>query len=484
MKKSVRILAVLLALCMVLSLALQTFAAEPVLSQASVPSSIRPNANIPTFITMPRDYSADKTYPLVLLLHGHGGNHNEWGGYDAISNALAYEGKIVVTLDFPGCGDSQESFRLNTMTNMKQDVLDVIAFMKTACKIDTVSAMGYSMGGRILLEIIAEEKFDFDSVVFVAPAEDTEDLKNLFGGAANWDTLKASANTNGYADFTTIYGQQQELSKEWFADLEKYADGLAELAAPKFKGRSMVIYATDDTAVSPWVSQGVADAFQCPVLKTYKEGHSYSFYGYDGIVMITVIDGTVAFFTGGNLLPFTDVKQTDWFYSEVNYAYYRGLMIGTSDASFEPHTTTTRGMVVTMLYRIDGEQGVTTTSSFADVEAGKYYENAVAWAAEKKIVEGYGDGKFGPNDPITREQMATILYRYAQYKEYATVIATEHRAFADAAKISAWAKDAMTWAVQVELINGMGNDILDPQGNAERCQVAAILTRFCNTVVK
>ncbi|MGN1306813.1 MAG: alpha/beta fold hydrolase [Faecousia sp.] len=298
MKNSSRILALFLVLCMVLSALPAVFAAEPTTATISVASTKRDGAEIPTYVTLPADYNAEATYELVVLIHGHGGNHNEWGGYDAISNGLAAEGMIAVTLDFPGCGNSTESFRLNTMTNMKNDVLDVINYMKATYNIDGVDAMGYSMGGRIVLEMIAEDMVTFDKIEFVAPAEDTEDLKNLFGGSENWELLKATANENGYAPFTTIYGQNQELSKEWFADLEKYSDGLAEAAAEKFTGEAMVLYATDDAAVSPSVSQGVADAFGCPVLNTYAEGHSYSFYGTDPVVISTVNEGTVNFFTG------------------------------------------------------------------------------------------------------------------------------------------------------------------------------------------
>ena len=131
----------------------------------------------------------------------------------------------------------------------------------------------------------------------MAPAEDTEDLKDLFGGKDNWPVLKAEAEEKGYAEWTTIYGQHQELSKAWFADLEKYADGLAEAAAAKYTGPSLVIYATNDEAVHPAVSAAVAETMGSQVLNTYADGHSYSFYGSDPHTISTVNGGSISFFT-------------------------------------------------------------------------------------------------------------------------------------------------------------------------------------------
>ena len=266
------------------------------LIETTVPSTFRDGAKIPTYITIPGDYAGEET-GLVVMIHGHGGNHNEWGGYDPISNGIAENGKIVVTLDFPGCGASEEPFQLNTLTNMKNDVLDVINYIKANYSINEVGGFGYSMGGRIILEMIAEDMAKFDSLVFVAPAEDTENMKDLFGGADAWEEMDQKAHENGYVDYTTIYGQEQQLSKEWFDDLYRYMDGLAEAAAAKYDGPAIVIYATDDEAVAPEVSQAVADAFGCPVFNTYTAGHSYSFYNDDPDVVHTVNDNTIAFFT-------------------------------------------------------------------------------------------------------------------------------------------------------------------------------------------
>ena len=292
MKKTVSLL---LVVAFIMSFSVLSFAdGAPV----KVASTCREGVEIPAFITIPADYDAATPANLVMMIHGHGGNHNEWGGYDKISDGLAANGVIVATLDFPGCGDSAESFQLNTMTNMKNDVLDVINYVKGEYNVAEVGAFGYSMGGRIALEMTVEDMFAFDSIEFVAPAEDYEDLKNLFGGHDAWDELYAKAAENGFVNFTTVYGQEQELSKEWFEDLAKYPDGLAEAAAAKFDKPVMVIYAVDDEAVSPAVSQGVADAFGAPVYTSPFGGHSYSFYNDAPEIAAVVNDNSIAFFSG------------------------------------------------------------------------------------------------------------------------------------------------------------------------------------------
>jgi pimeloyl-ACP methyl ester carboxylesterase len=264
--------------------------------EVGVPSSVR-DAKIPAYITMPKDYDAKNSYPFVIMLHGHGGNHNEWGGYDAISDGLAEKGFIVATLDYSGCGASTESFKLNTMTNMKQDSLDVMEYVKSAYHVDKkrIGGFGYSMGGRLILELIAEKKANFACIDLVAPAEDLEDLKGLFGGHDSYDKLKATANKEGYVDFTSIYSTLP-LSKEWFADLEKYSDNLVELAAKNYKKPSQVIWAVDDTTVHPAVSEHVAKVLGSKVLNTQCDGHSYSFYAKTPETVKTVNGGSIDWF--------------------------------------------------------------------------------------------------------------------------------------------------------------------------------------------
>ena len=182
--------------------------------------------------------------------------------------------------------------------------------------------------------------------------------------------------------------------------------------------------------------------------------------------------------------PFTDVDTTQWYHDGIDYVILAGLFNGTSDTIFEPNTDMTRAMLVTVLWRLDQKPDATISSLFADVAAGTWYTDAVAWAAENDIVKGYDADTFGPNDPITREQMAAILYRYASHKGYDLTTSNDLDSFVDAGDVSAWALSAMKWAVTKELITGVSSTSLDPAGNASRAQVATILMRFVENIVK
>lgn len=183
-------------------------------------------------------------------------------------------------------------------------------------------------------------------------------------------------------------------------------------------------------------------------------------------------------------LPFSDVRIADWFYNDVKYVYEKGIMAGTAADVFAPNATTTRAMIVTILYRLEGSPAVTGTSAFVDVPAGQWYTDAVNWAAANQIVKGTSATTFAPNASITREQMAAILYRYAQYKGYDVTKKADLSGYSDNGQVSAYAKDALAWANAAKLINGVTNTTLAPQGNATRAQVSAILHRFCDGVVK
>ena len=183
-------------------------------------------------------------------------------------------------------------------------------------------------------------------------------------------------------------------------------------------------------------------------------------------------------------LPFSDVRIADWFYNDVKYVYEKGMMSGTAADVFAPNATTTRAMIVTILYRLEGSPAVTGTSAFVDVPAGQWYTDAVNWAAANQIVKGTSATTFAPNASITREQMAAILYRYAQYKGYDVTKKADLSGYSDNGQVSAYAKDALAWANAAKLINGVTNTTLAPQGNATRAQVSAILHRFCDGVVK
>lgn len=182
---------------------------------------------------------------------------------------------------------------------------------------------------------------------------------------------------------------------------------------------------------------------------------------------------------------FNDVSANDWFASAVDYVTGKGMMNGTAANTFSPKANTTRGMVVTVLYRLENQPS-TSAASFTDVASGAYYANAVAWANANGIVSGYGSGKFGPNDKVTREQLAAILYRYAQYKKYDVSVGedTNILSYNDAQSISSYAIPAIQWACGAGVVTGKSGSKLDPKGYATRAEVAAMLMRFCENVEK
>ena len=176
--------------------------------------------------------------------------------------------------------------------------------------------------------------------------------------------------------------------------------------------------------------------------------------------------------------PFTDVSEKDWFYNDAMFVYKNGLMLGTSKTLFSPHGTVTRGMMATILWRMEGSLAPKGENSFTDVEAGRWYADAITWTTENGIFAGYSKDKFGPDDPITREQLTAIFYRYADYKGYKLTVTENLDKFEDADKITDYAKMVMQWAVGNGLIKGKSENLLDPQGTATRAEIAAMLHRF------
>ena len=497
--------------------------------EVTVDSSVREEGKIPAYITLPGYYTPGEEWPVVFMIHGHGGNHNEWGGYDTISDGLAENGIIAVTLDFPGCGASTESFTLNTMTNMKQDVLDVIAYVCENYSIDQdrIGGFGYSMGGRIILELTAEELYEFDTIEFIAPAEDLEDLKNLFGGAENWEVLKAEANENGFVMYSTIYSTLP-LSKEWFADLEKYPDGLKELAAEKYTGNSMVFWATDDAAVSPWVSEGVAETFNSATLNVYTAGHSYGFYADDPYVDRVTTDGSVGYFVheftceeegvhgyvktvdehGCLVLTVTaedlaaaDIELGDTLtvkfgdvWGTVTYAETVGEAgpflveedgkLVVKDASIENlaeylgfgsfeegNWYYADGVEIPVPVAIVEEPGF--VNPFTDVPDNVWYTDYVLLMAETGIIKGMTETTFEPETNLTRAQMVTMLYRLVGEPS----VSDYTEPFTDVPE-GLWYTDAVIFAYNTGIVKGVTETTFEPDTKITREQLVTILYRL------
>lgn len=180
----------------------------------------------------------------------------------------------------------------------------------------------------------------------------------------------------------------------------------------------------------------------------------------------------------GDKLPFTDMNG-HWAYDAVSYAYKNSLMNGVNASRFAPDSTLNRAMMVTMLYRMTGSPVVSGNSVFSDVPSGKWYSDAVQWASVNGVVNGVGKDRFAPDTQITREQMASMMMRYAQFKQYSTGKSADLSAFNDAGSISSWALESMKWANAAGLINGRTASTIAPQDTATRAEAATILMRFC-----
>ena len=182
-------------------------------------------------------------------------------------------------------------------------------------------------------------------------------------------------------------------------------------------------------------------------------------------------------------MPFEDVGEGVWYYDAVSYVYAKGLMGGTSATTFEPNTTTSRAMIAVILWRLEGSPIVEEYTDFSDVADGAWYTEGIRWASSVGVVGGYPNGSFGPDDPITREQMAAMLYRYADYKGWDVTELNDLSAFTDAESISGYAVTALRWANAAGIVGGYNDSTLRPQGNARRSEAAAMLQRFCEAYI-
>ena len=244
------------------------------------------------------------------------------------------------------------------------------------------------------------------------------------------------------------------------------------------QGTTVTITATPDQGYQV-NAVTVTDRFGDAVQVTENADGTYTFPMPNGQVTITATFVETEAPVGE---PFLDVNEGDWFYDAVAYAYENGLMDGVGGNRFAPNSATTRAQLVTILYRLEGQPAVSGDLPFTDVEAGTWYTNAVVWAAQNGIVNGVGDDTFAPGNDLTREQLVTILYRYAEAKGYDVSASADLAGYPDGEEIQAYAREAMAWAVAENIIQGMEDDTLKPAGNASRAQIATILMRFCEGV--
>ena len=301
------------------------------------------------------------------------------------------------------------------------------------------------------------------------------DVNNAFGQSVE---VKVTDNTESQKEIFKLAGAD---GKVYPFDISLYSKGSNEKVQPK-DGYSVkitlpvpeVLLADKDKIKVVYGKDGKLETLKSELIE--KDGKWYIVFEAVHFSPYALIVSTEPWIN-----PFSDVKEGDRYYSAVQYVSQNGLMLGTGSNTFSPQLTTNRGMIATILYRLNGSTE-TLESTFKDVNSSAYYAKAVAWAQNKGIIAGYGNGMFGPEDVITREQMATILWRYAGSPVVAD--STGLDTFKDAGEISAYAKNALAWANQMGIINGKGNGILDPKGYATRAEVATIIVNYLNKTEK
>ena len=277
------------------------------------------------------------------------------------------------------------------------------------------------------------------------------------------------SDVNLYVDFT-------EAVSEHIVYVDRAANGSLK-ADTTWAADGQIVYVTATPDTGYVLSSLFVKTAKGDQLKVYeaKKAGVYYFYMPDQYVTVSAY-----FAPAASALPFNDVAYTSWYYDAVKFVYDKGIMDGVSYYRFAPDATITRGMVVTMLWRMAGEP-YEAAAGFTDVAAGRYYSTAVAWAARNGIVEGMTATTFAPDQAITREQLASILYRYAKWLGFSGY-GSDISGYTDAGKVSSYAYDAMSWAVRSGVVTGTSARVLDPQGTASRAAAAQMFMNFYNYI--
>ena len=305
--------------------------------------------------------------------------------------------------------------------------------------------------------ITNEGTIDNQGTLTIEPGGGLAGSGTVTGNSVEWPYTPPPANPNYRIDVTTTEG----------------GTVTKDPAAAK-AGETVTLTPAPDAGYEV-VDVTVTDRFGDAVEVTEQADGTYTFTMPNGQVSVNVTFVEVQ----TEPLPFTDVSETDWFHDAVQYVYDNGLMGGVGD-----NATTNRAMVVTILYRLAGEPAVSGDAAFTDVADGLWYTDAVLWAAQKGIVNGISATEFAPAGDLTREQLATILFRYAESAGYDVSASADLSGFPDADQIQSYAAQALSWAVAEGLLQGFEDDTLRPQGTATRAQIATILMRFCQTVAE
>lgn len=399
-----------------------------------------------------------------------------------LKNETAKEGKVgTITVQY-----TSQNYELVTLAiNLVAKNRTVPTFILTADH-DTLSG-----GGKVTLTLERGNLPD-GAVVTVSGTDEAGNAVTLTDNGDGTYSATLPNKTQTYT-FTAVYdGYQTIAPKTDFTTVkvQQRSSGGGEPAKPSFPvkiansgdGVAKVdkSYASAGDKVTITVTPGRNATVQ-HITVTDEDGERLKLTeNRDGTYSFTMPSGAANVYVrfSGSGLPFADVPSGSWYYDDVAYVYDTGLMTGLTVTAFGPNLSNTRGMIVTILWRMENEPAAKHGCPFADVRRGSYYEQAIAWASENGIVTGFDSSTFAPDRAITREQLAAILFRFAAYRGMDAVTLRENlSSFQDQAAISAYAVSALNWAVGEGLMQGTG-DKLEPTGNATRAQVAAMLRRF------
>lgn len=428
----------------------------------------------------PPDVSADEYYSSGAELKTVNGKQGV--SIPILKNETAKEGKVgTITVQYTSQNYEPVTLAINLVAKNRT----APTFILTADH-DTLSG-----GGKVTLTLERGNLPD-GAVVTVSGTDEAGNAVTLTdnGDGTYSATLPNKTQTNTFiaaydgsqtiapkTDFTTVKVQQRssgggEPAKPSFpVKISNSGDGVAKVNKS---------YASAGDKVTITVTPGRNATVQ-RITVTDEDGERLKLTeNRDGTYSFTMPSGTVNVYVrfSGSGLPFADVPSGSWYYDDIAYVYDAGLMTGLTATTFGPNLSTTRGMIVTILWRMENEPAAKHGCPFADVRRGSYYEQAIAWASENGIVTGFDASTFAPDRAITREQLAAILFRFAAYRGMDAVTLRENlSSFQDQAAISAYAVSALNWAVGEGLMQGTG-DKLEPTGSATRAQVAAMLRRF------
>lgn len=347
----------------------------------------------------------------------------------------------------------------NVTVKVWDEVRDKFVTTTSADKGDLVAVIVEPYSGYAMSDLTIRERNDWDYVSY----DSSWKYDNVYYFYMPGDDV------NIYVDFTEAASEHIV-----YVDTAKNGTLKADTTWAAY-GQKVYVTATPDKGYE--LSSLFVKTARGEQLKVYeaKKADTYYFYMPDEYVTVSAW-----FAPEASALPFADVSYTNWYYDAVKFVYDKGIMDGVSYYRFAPDATITRGMVVTMLWRMAGEP-YESSAGFTDVASGRYYSTAVAWAAKNGIVEGMTSSTFAPDQAITREQLASILYRYAKWLGFSGY-GSDISGYTDAGKVSGYAYDAMCWAVKTGVVTGTSAKVLDPQGTATRAAAAQMFMNFYNYI--